>query len=210
MTAADAARICTTAMALGLPALVRLASVDDAAAVPLLDAGCQGLLAPHVASAADAQRLVERCLLPPRGRRSLTGPALQLGYRALPPAELGPHLNAATVLAVMLKSPEAVAEAGAIAAVEGVDLLVVGTQDLSAALGAPGAVDSPAVAAYEQVAAACGAAGTGFGVAGVADPRVVARYVGLGARFVSAGSDADLLRGAAAARVAALRGGGDA
>lgn len=211
MTVADAARICTAAVALGLPALVRLASVDDAAAVPLLDAGCQGLLAPHVESAADALRLVERCLLPPRGHRSPAGPALLLGYRTVPPAELGRHLNGATLLAVMVESPEAVAEAGAIAAVEGVDLLVVGTQDLSAALGVPGAVEAPAVvAAHEQVAAACAAAGKGFGVGGVADVRAVARSVALGARFVSAGSDADLLRGAAAARVAALRGGADA
>lgn len=205
-TVAEAARICTTAVALGLPALVRLPSVDDPAAVPLLDAGCQGLIAPHVESAGDARRFVDRCLLPPLGRRSPAGPALLLGHRDLPPAERGQRLNGATVLAVMLESPRAVAAAGAIAAVEGVDLLVVGTQDLSAELGVPGAVDAPAVvAAYEQVAAACAATGTSFGVAGVADPEVVARYVGLGARFVSVGSDADLLLAAARERVAVLR-----
>jgi 4-hydroxy-2-oxoheptanedioate aldolase len=203
---ADAARICSTATALGASALARLSSVDDAAAVPLLDAGCQGVIAPHVETTDDARRLVERCLFPPLGRRSTTGPALRLGYQPVAPAELARHLNAATVLCVMVESPQAVSQVGEIAAVDGVDLVLVGTQDLATSLGVPGAVDHPSVVEqYEQVAAECAAAGTAFGVAGVADPQVLARYVGLGARFVSAGSDADLLRTAAAQRVATLR-----
>lgn len=205
-TVAEAARICSTATALGVTALVRLPAVDDDAAVPLLDAGCQGVIAPRVESADDARRLVARCLFPPLGRRTATGPALLLDYQPVEPADRARHLNEATVLVVMVESPEAVEQAGAIAAVDGVDLVLVGTHDLSCALGVPGAVDSPAVVEqYEQLAAACAAAGTPFGVAGVQDPQVLARYVALGARFVTAGSDADLLRSAATQRVAALR-----
>lgn len=202
---ADAARLCATATALGIPPLVRLTSVDDDAAVKLLEAGCQGLIAPQVASAADAQRLADRCLFPPLGRRSGYGPALVLGGEALPPAEQAAALNGSVLLCVMLESRQAVAAAAEIAAVPGIDLLLVGTQDLTADLGIPGAVDHPAVAAaYEQVAAAAAAHGKAFGVAGVADPQVLARYVALGAVFVSAGSDVDLLRSAAAQRVALL------
>jgi 2-keto-3-deoxy-L-rhamnonate aldolase RhmA len=204
---ADAARVCSTATALGITALVRITSVDDPAAVPLLDAGCQGIIAPHVESAEDARRLAARCLFPPQGRRSSGGPALQLGYQPVGAEELAVRLNRATLLCVMLESPRAVSAVGAIAAVDGIDLVLVGTQDLSSALGVPGAVDSPQVVEqYERVASACAAAGTAFGVAGVQSPDVIARYVALGARFVSAGSDADLLRRAATDRVAALRG----
>lgn len=203
---ADAARLCATATALSLTPLVRLSSVDDEAAVTLLDAGCQGLIAPQVESAADAQRLVDRCLFPPLGRRAGYGPALLLGYQAVPPAEQADRLGEAVLLCVMLESRRAVDAAGQIAAVPGIDLLLVGTQDLTADLGIPGAVDDAAVvAAYEQVAAAAAASGKRFGVAGVTDPEVLARYVALGAVFVSAGSDVDLLRGAAAERVAQLR-----
>lgn len=206
ISAADAGRICSTAAALGVSALVRLASVDDPAAVPLLDAGCQGIIAPHIESADDARRLVDRCLFPPLGRRSAAGPALQLGYRQVPPSERARRLNDALLLCVMVESPAAVAEVGDIAAVDGVDLVLVGTQDLSQALGVPGEVEHPSVVAqYERVAAACAGAGTAFGVAGVQDHAVIARYVSLGARFVSAGSDIDLLRSAAAQRVMLLR-----
>lgn len=203
---ADAARLCTTSTALGMTALVRLSTVDDDAAVTLLDAGCQGLIAPRVETAADAQHLVDRCLFPPLGRRASYGPALLLSYQAVPPAEQAERLNGAVLLCVMLESARAVAAAGEIAAVAGIDLLLVGTQDLTADLGIPGAVDDPAVAEmYGQVAAAAIANGKGFGVAGVTDVDVLARYVALGAVFVSAGSDLDLLRSAAAQRMAQLR-----
>lgn len=203
----DAARLCATATALGLTPLVRLSSVDDTAALPLLDAGCQGLIAPQVESAADARRLVDRCLFPPLGRRAGYGPALLLGYEAVPPAEQAVRLGEAVLLCVMLESRRAVDAAGEIAAVPGIDLLLVGTQDLTADLGIPGAVEDAAVAAaYEQVSAAAASSGKTFGVAGVADPEVLARCVALGAVFVSAGSDVDLLRSAATDRVLQLRG----
>jgi 4-hydroxy-2-oxoheptanedioate aldolase len=202
----DAARLCSTAAALGIPPLVRLGSADDEAAVTLLDAGCQGIIAPQVETAEQAQRLVDRCLFPPRGHRSFAGPSLQLGYQSLAPQEQAARLNNATLLCAMLESEQAVAAAGEIGAVQGIDLLLVGTQDLTWALGVPGDVDDPAVVtAYRQVAQAAAATGTAFGVAGVSDPTVLSRYVGLGARFVTAGSDLDLLRRAARERVEQLR-----
>ena len=205
-TIAEAAQVCSTATALGITPLVRLRSVDDDAAVPLLDAGCQGLIAPHVETAEEARRLLDRCLFPPLGARSASGPAILLGYGSVPPAELAEHLNAATWLCVMLESRAGIANAQQIAALPGVDLLLVGTQDLTSQLGIPGAVDHQAVsAAYAQVASACSATGKAFGVAGVGDPRTVSRYVEMGARFVSGGTDVDLLRTAATARVELLR-----
>jgi 2-keto-3-deoxy-L-rhamnonate aldolase RhmA len=58
--------------------------------------------------------------------------------------------------------------------------------------------------AYKRVADAC-AGQAAFGVAGVADPAIIADYVAPGARFVSAGSDLDLLLTGARKRTLALR-----
>lgn len=202
----DAARLCSTALALGVTPLVRLPPGDFGAAVPLLDAGCQGIIAPHIETAAQARRFVQACAFPPLGRRTPVGSSLHMGYRSVPPAELASRLNGALLLCVMLENEAAVAAAEQIAAVQGVDLLLVGTQDLTWALGVPGQVDHPLVrACYERVAAACHAAATPFGVAGVADLGTVARYIDLGACFVSAGSDVDLLRSAATSRAWELR-----
>jgi 4-hydroxy-2-oxoheptanedioate aldolase len=203
---ADAAQVCSTATALGTTPLVRLDSVDDPAAVRLLEAGCQGLIAPHVETAEQAQRLVDRCLYPPLGQRSASAPGLQLGYAATPPAQLWPRVNRATLLCVLLESERGIANVEQIAAVPGVDLLLVGTQDLTHALGIPGVVDHPAVAdAYEQVARAAAAVGKAFGIAGITEGAALSRYLLLGASFVSAGSDVGLLHAAARARVELVR-----
>lgn len=206
-TTADAAQVCSLATALGVTPLVRIGSLDDDAGAKLLDAGCQGVIAPQVETADDARRLVDRSLLRPLGRRSAAvAPPLVDVDSGIAPARLAERRNAATLLCAMVESPEAVARAGEIAGVPGVDLLLVGSQDLTAALGVPGEVDHPAVDdAYRRVAAACAAAGAAFGVAGVQDPAVLARCVRLGARFLTAGSDVDLLRAAARHRISTLR-----
>lgn len=205
-TLSDAAQLCSTAAALDMTPLARLSSVDDTAAVPLLDAGCQGVIAPHVQSAAEARRLVERCLLPPLGRRTPVGPSRLLGYRFATPARLAALVNGATLLCVMVEDPQGVDNVEQIAGVEGVGLVLVGTQDLTYALGVPGEVDHPQVrAAYASVARACAATGTPFGVAGIGAEASIASYVALGARFVSAGTDIDLLRVAAVMRTRTLR-----
>ena len=82
------------------------------------------------------------------------GPAL--GYRAVPLAELNPKLNAETAVIVMLETAEGIENCESIAAVEGIDVLLIGSGDLTTDLGIPGQVDHPRLrAAYERVAAAC-------------------------------------------------------
>lgn len=201
-----AAQVCSTAEALGLTPLVRLTSVDDPAAVPLLDAGCQGVIAPHVRSAAEARRLVDRCLMAPLGRRTPASPSRLLGHRSVAPAQLAALVNATTLLCVMVEDPEGVGAVEEIAGEPGVGLVLVGTQDLAYALEVPGEVEHPRVlAAYTQVARGCATAGVPFGVAGVAGDAAISSHVALGARFVSAGTDVDLLRAAAVVRVNTLR-----
>lgn len=142
-TVADAARTCGTATALGITPLARLTSVHDTAAVTLLDAGCQGLIAPQVETAAQARVLVERCLFGPLGHRPVTGPALHLGYQSLRPGDAASLLNGAVVLAVMVESERAVDRIDEIASVQGIDLVLVGTQDLTCSLGIPGRSTRP-------------------------------------------------------------------
>ena len=72
------------------------------------------------------------------------GPALS--YRAVPLAELNPKLNAETSVIVMLETAEGIENCEAIAAVEGIDVLLIGSGDLTTDLGIPGQVDHPQAA----------------------------------------------------------------
>jgi 2-keto-3-deoxy-L-rhamnonate aldolase RhmA len=99
-----------------------------------------------------------------------------------------------------------VRNAGAIAAVEGIDALLIGTSDLTAELGISGQIAHPKVVeAYESVGAACRANGKALGMGGVYDKENASRYIKSGARLVLSGSDHNHIVAGAKARAELLR-----
>ena len=100
-----------------------------------------------------------------------------------------------TMVIVMLEDAEGLDAVDDIAAVEGVDLLHVGTNDLTTSWGAPGQYDDPRVIkAYERVIAACRRNGKFAGTGGMGSRQdKVAEVVKMGVRYVSTGHDLGLL-----------------
>jgi 4-hydroxy-2-oxoheptanedioate aldolase len=116
-------------------------------------------------------------------------------------------LNAEILVVPMIETPEAVDNAEAIAAIAGIDALLIGTNDLTLEMGIPGQVGHERVrAAYAKVAAACRRHNKVLGMGGVYDQEVAARYLRMGARMILAGSDHNLLLDAATRRAEFLRG----
>ncbi|MBT5897191.1 MAG: aldolase [Rhodospirillaceae bacterium] len=171
-----------------------------------LDAGAQGVVVPHVNSAEEAKRVVDQCLYPPIGHRSLAGGAAILEYENLPMAEATKVINENLLVVVMLESPEAIANADEIAAVEGVDVLLIGTNDLCAEMGISGQYDhDDVVAAYEATISACRNNGKWAGMGGIYND-LAERYIRMGVRMVLGGSDLSYLMAAARGRAVALQG----
>jgi len=141
----------------------------------------------------------------PMGHRSI-GPTPQLGARPLGRAETAEVLNASTLVAVMLESPQAIDNAEVIAAVNGIDVLMIGTSDLTAEMGIPGELDgAPVVKAYERLIAACARHGKWPGMGGIYDEPLMGRYIGMGVRFILSGADQSFLAAGAKARSGFLR-----
>jgi 2-keto-3-deoxy-L-rhamnonate aldolase RhmA len=203
-TAAQIAVACHDA---GVAPLVRVPGYEHYLATRLLDAGALGIVFPHVDTAEHARQLVSQCKYPPVGHRSLGGPMAQLGFRPHPRAESTAAVNAATLLVMMLETPAAIEQAEAIASVPGVDVLLIGTNDLTLEMGIAGQYDDPRVVrAYETVLAACTKHGKHPGMGGIYDHPTMERYVRMGARFVLCGSDISFLMAGGQARVDFLRG----
>jgi 2-keto-3-deoxy-L-rhamnonate aldolase RhmA len=202
-----AAQICVAALPVGVTPLVRIAGHQFEDATRLLDMGALGIICPNVSTRAEAESFVRACRFPPLGERSVGGAGPLQGYRATPLAEVNKEGNAATTLIAMLETPEGIANADAIAAVPGIDVLLIGSNDLCTAMGIPGELKSPKLrAAYETAAKACKAHDKHLGVGGIrADVDHIAELVKLGARFVITASDVQYLLKAARAEVAALR-----
>ena len=199
------AQIAQAAALAGVVPMARVPSHDHDWISRVLDGGCHGVIVPHVDDAETARACVAACRYPPLGNRSLAG------YGPLAGLSVGIEesyrlINANTVLVTMLESPEAIDNADAIAAVEGVDMLLIGTNDLCAEMGIPGKLDDPKVLdAYRRTAEACRRHGKALGVGGIKEGPVLNQVVEMGGRFLMGRVDGVLLQQAASAEVASLR-----
>jgi 2-keto-3-deoxy-L-rhamnonate aldolase RhmA len=201
-----ASQLAMASLAVGITPIVRVPGHEHYHASRLLDNGAQGIVAPHVDTVEEAKRIVSACRYPPLGHRSLAGAQPQLGFRNVSMAEAMPLVNAETLVTVMLETPKAIANADAIAGVAGVDVLLIGTNDLCAEMGIPGQFTDPGVeAAYRTVIAACARHGKHPGMGGVYEPRLMETYIRMGMRFILSGSDLSFLMAGARARADVLR-----
>ncbi len=201
-----AVQISVAALDAGISPIVRVPKGRYDLATRALDGGAFGITVPHVDTAAEAQEVVDRLKLPPEGHRSITGAMPQLGFASAPLAEAAAAVNANMLTVVMLETPEAIANADAIAAVAGIDVLLIGTNDLTCEMGIPGELMHERVAhAYEVTVAACRKHGKWAGAGGVYSDEGLRRYVGLGVRMVLGGSDLGFLLAAGQARTTMLR-----
>ncbi len=186
----ETTQLCIASLPVGVTPIVRVCAGAIDEATRALDNGALGIVVPHVDTAAEAKRIAEAFNYPPRGKRSWGGPPAVYGYRPPATAEAQAAINAEILTVVMLESPEAVANADAIAAVDGVDVLFIGTSDLTAELGISGQIGHQKVIdAYQAVGDACRKHGKVLGMGGVYDEVNASRYVGMGARFILTGSD---------------------
>ena len=186
-----AAGICVAALGLGITPIVRVSSHDPHDSTRILDCGAQGVMVPHINNAAEARAIVEACRFAPSGQRSAAGTVPSLGYAQLTQPEICARLNQETLLIAMIETPEAVANADAIAAVEGIDTLHIGSTDLSTEMGIPGDYRHERMrAAFETVARAAKAHGKSMGVGGVRQDVAFQSYLlKLGVRYLTNGSD---------------------
>jgi 2-keto-3-deoxy-L-rhamnonate aldolase RhmA len=189
----------------GVTPLVRVPGYEHYLATRVLDAGAMGIVFPHVDTAEHAARLVSFCKYPPVGHRSAAGAMAQLNFQAVPQKEATQTVNDNTLLVFMLETPTAIANADAIAAVPGVDVLLIGSNDLCMEMGIPSQFDSPKLAdAVSRTIAACRKHGKHAGLGGVYDEVLSRRFIEQGMRFILASGDNALFMSAAKARAGFL------
>ena len=171
MSIDSAAQILASAFDLGLEAWVRVPEKDYGVIGRLLDGGATGIIMPRVESAEEAARVVTAARFPPRGQRSQIARLPQFRFERLPARELMEWTDRLTSVHILLETATGIANADAIAAVDGVDALHVGLNDLSVDIGHTGHLRHPDVlAACKQVADAAVRHGKLAAVGGVADP----------------------------------------
>ena len=201
-----AADLCGAAVSAGIVALVRVPDHAPSGIGRVLDVGATGVIVPHVENARQAADVVAAAHFPPTGRRSVSGPTVATGYGHRSVADVMVAARAFTSVTVMVESTAGLSAVDEIAAVPGVDMILLGANDLSLELGVHEDFASDVFdEAVSRVADACRAHGPAFGVAGVPSVDLLRRYVDRGLRFVSAGTDLGFMTAAAGDRVRTLR-----
>ncbi|SJN28081.1 2,4-dihydroxyhept-2-ene-1,7-dioic acid aldolase [Microbacterium esteraromaticum] len=169
----------------------------------VLDAGAQNLLVPMVASAEEASAAVAAVRYPPEGVRGVGSALARSGRWGRVEGYLQQASETISLL-VQIESADAVEHAAEIAAVDGVDGILIGPADLAASMGLAGQQTHPEVmAAVLRVFAAAQSAGKKVGV-NAFDPAAAAHYLAAGADFLSASADVTLLARGAEALAARL------
>jgi 4-hydroxy-2-oxoheptanedioate aldolase len=206
MSLESCAQIATAALDAGIAPIARVPNGEYSIATRALDNGVLGIVVPHVDTEAEAREVVNRLKYPPLGHRSMGGIGPHYGLRTASTGEAAEALNAANMTIVMIETPTAVANADAIAAVPGIDVLLMGTNDLCAEMGIHGQFGHDRVVdAYRALIAACKNHGKHAGIGGVYTEDLLPRYIEMGVRFVLAGQDASFMMAAATARTAFMR-----
>jgi 4-hydroxy-2-oxoheptanedioate aldolase len=206
MSIDTAGQIAVAALDVGIAPLVRVPRRQYWLATRALDGGALGVVMPHVDTAEEAREAVDHLRYPPAGHRSVAGSLPQMDFKPMKTGDITTVLNAATLITVMVESPESVENVDAIAAVPGVDAILVGTNDLAMEMGIPGDFTNPKiVGAYEKVIAACKKHGKFPGMGGVYAEDLMRRYIGMGMRMILAGGDTGMMMQAATQRAVLLR-----
>lgn len=154
------ASMAAVAQKINISALVRVPTIGREYILKVLEMGAQGIMVPMVKSAEDVRKVVEYARYAPVGARGISTRRAHNHYDAKDIPAYMQKANKETVILIQIETKEALEALDEIVAVPGIDGLIIGPSDLSAALGDFGNVSSMQFQkAVNKVLAATKAAG---------------------------------------------------
>ncbi len=150
----------------------------------MLEAGAHGIMYPRCDDAREAAEAASWARFAPQGRRGCDAGNPDVPYLSMPIDQYVAEANRQTFLIVQIESPEALEKVDEIAAVDGVDLLLLGPGDYSILSGCPGQMnDERTRRAKLKVAEAARRAGKNWGCP-VGSPEQARELMEMGARLI--------------------------
>jgi 4-hydroxy-2-oxoheptanedioate aldolase len=177
----------------GLGAFVRVPELSRGYVSRALDLGAHGVMVPMIESVEQARTFVEWSKYTPLGNRGMSAFGGHTDYRKETDV-LGmmKRLNQQTLTIAQIETAKGVQCAEEIAAVEGIDVLLIGPNDLSVSLGCPGDLNAPQqLEAISKVAKACQKSNKIFGMHATAS--YLEKWIPEGLRFIMCSTDFDIM-----------------
>ncbi|MDR1932359.1 MAG: hypothetical protein LBQ57_05985 [Spirochaetales bacterium] len=150
----------------GIAPMIRIPEVRREIVLKVMEMGAAGILVPSVESVETAKKLIEYSKYAPMGNRGVSLLRAHTGWEKTPPAEeYMKQQNEDSILMTQIESPAGVGIVDELMALEGIDVLFVGPNDLSQSLGIMGQTSHPKfLEAMDKIIAAAKKAGKYSGI----------------------------------------------
>ncbi|MBT3369566.1 MAG: aldolase [Rhodospirillaceae bacterium] len=199
--------MCLGAIRAGITPFARARTNEASEITSWLNNGAMGVFVPHVNTAEEAAMAAQASHYPPKGGMAAPGVVPQYGYERVPLPEATDWFNENVMVVAMIESEQAVANAEAIAAVDGIDALFIGSSDLTYDMGINSQYGHERMQqAVETVCNAARNAGKVAGMGGLREDEDWTRYVACGMRMLLTENDLSLLTMRARERAAFFNG----
>jgi len=189
----DISDMAAVAGATGIKIMARVPELSKGYVSRALDSGATGVMVPMIQTKEEAEMLAAWAKYPDTGSRGLSARGAHTGYARQKDIKcFMAQENEATLCIAQIETGRAVENIDDIARVEGIDVMLIGPNDLALSLGCPGEFMASAVVdAIGRVAAAAAENGKIFGMH--ADRHLISKWIPYGLRFIMSSSDIDLL-----------------
>ncbi len=123
------------AKSLNIPGIVRVPRLDPFYVQSALDMGAGGVQIPQIDTRSQALEAIEYCQFPPSGKRGFGSTTRAAGYGFYPLSHLKEMAKEDIVISLQIESREAVKNLSSILEIKRVDVIFIGTTDLSISYG---------------------------------------------------------------------------
>lgn len=189
----------------GIMPLVRIGETQYTIYSRLLDAGAQGIMTPRVESIEQVKTILGYTKYPPVGERGFSRLAAHVDFADVNVPEYIQWANDNLLTIIQIESKQAVESIEGIISLPGVDIVVVGMDDLSISYGVPGDTKHPlAEAALERIVSACQVQGIPWGLH-IPDVERLEKWIRRGMRFCTFSSDVSMFQDVLRTTVPRLR-----
>lgn len=173
----------------GAAAFVRVTTATMEVVKPVLEMGIDALIIPMITSVEEAEAALKLCLYPPKGIRGF-GPRRAIAYNTQDLGDYLAHSEESFLRIIQIEHIDAVSVIDELLALDALDAIIIGPNDLSASMGLLGDSLHPDVLEASRVVIdAAKRAGKPVGVSIGPNEAVIRTWQNLGIDFMSVGDD---------------------
>ncbi|KAI6799747.1 putative 4-hydroxy-2-oxovalerate aldolase [Hortaea werneckii] len=196
LTIRDVSQLVLACNYVGVSPIVRIPSKSHWHLSRILDAGAAAVVIPHCETVQEVKDVVRNAKYGPLGIRGCANNQPILNFQTVPTLVANDLLNRETMVIPMIETPAAVELADDFFAIDGVDGILIGSNDLCTDLGIPGKYDDPRyLGSVEKIIAAGVKAGKPIGIGGIGGRLdLLERFFKLGATWSLSGGDGSILQ----------------